>query len=157
MRNYMYYSSCISDMILVAEDDKLVAVTFCGQRYEDKHLKDKGIEKETEVLTETKKWLDHYFSGERMDVCEIPFVLYGTEFQVKVWKELMKIPYGTTVTYGYINQKVGGCPQAVGTAVGKNPISILIPCHRVIGTDGKLHGYAAGLDIKRKLLEIEKG
>lgn len=101
--------------------------------------------------------INEYINGERKNF-SIPFILEGTEFQKKVWNQLIKIPYGTTKTYKQIAELIGNpkACRAVGNANNKNPIAIVVPCHRVIGTNGKLIGYAGGLDMKEKLLEIEK-
>ena len=108
------------------------------------------------IFTETRRWLDLYFSGKKPDF--IPSLNpKGTPFQQKVWQELLKIPYGQTTTYGAIAKRIGcRSAQAVGQAVHRNPIAIIIPCHRVIGADGSLTGYASGLDLKQKLLQIEQ-
>ena len=108
------------------------------------------------IFTETRRWLDLYFSGKKPDF--IPSLNpKGTPFQQKVWQELLKIPYGQTTTYGAIAKRIGcRSAQAVGQAVHRNPIAIIIPCHRVIGADGSLTGYASGLDVKQKLLQIEQ-
>lgn len=105
-----------------------------------------------------EKQLREYFAGERQQF-DLTYDLRGTEFQVRVWKELQKIPYGQTITYGELARRVGGptYSRAVGGANNKNPIGIIVPCHRVIGHDGKLVGYAGGLDMKRKLLQLERG
>lgn len=104
-----------------------------------------------------KKQLEEYYSGNRM-IFELPMNLKGTEFQQKVWKELCKIPYGKTITYKEIARNIGNekAVRAVGTAIGKNPIAIVIPCHRVIGSNGSLTGYAYGIDKKEQLLNLEK-
>ena len=104
-----------------------------------------------------KKQLEEYYSGNRM-IFELPMNLKGTEFQQKVWKELCKIPYGKTITYKEIARNIGNekAVRAVGTAIGKNPIAIVIPCHRVIGSNGLLTGYAYGIDKKEQLLNLEK-
>lgn len=108
------------------------------------------------VLDETRHWLDCYFNGEKPDFT--PQVApFGTLFQRQVWSELMSIPYGQTVTYGDIARRINcKSAQAVGGAVSKNPIAIIIPCHRVVGSDGSLTGYAYGLELKRQLLMLEK-
>ena len=100
--------------------------------------------------------LKEYFAGTRKKF-DVPLDVEGTEFQKRVWKELQKIPYGKTISYKTLSEKLGDVKsiRAVGTANGKNPIAIIIPCHRVIGADGKLIGYAGGLDIKEKLLHLE--
>ncbi|HDR05622.1 MAG TPA: methylated-DNA--[protein]-cysteine S-methyltransferase [Candidatus Marinimicrobia bacterium] len=108
------------------------------------------------LLSQTKKELTEYFSGERKRF-SLPYELSGTPFQMAVWQNLMAIPYGETVSYGKIAAAAGypGAFRAVGTAIGQNPLSILIPCHRVIRKNGELGGYAGGLDKKRFLLELE--
>ncbi len=114
------------------------------------------------VLKRTAQWLDLYFSGREPDF-EIPLHFTGTDFQQEVWQILCTIPYGKTLSYGDIAQRLAQkqgisrmSAQAVGGAVGRNPIAILVPCHRVIGADGSLTGYAAGLDRKKALLRLEK-
>ena len=109
------------------------------------------------VLEKAIKQLDEYFSGQRK-VFELPLNPQGTEFQKKVWGNLLKIPYGQTVSYKRLAEMSGNsfASRAVGMANNKNPIAIIIPCHRVIGADGKLTGYAGGLDLKRELIELEK-
>lgn len=109
------------------------------------------------ILEKTRRWLDCYFNGGEPD--STPQVApSGTQFQRRVWSELMSIPYGKTVTYGDIARRINcRSAQAVGGAVGKNPIAIIIPCHRVIGSDGSLTGYAYGLEYKRQLLKLESG
>ncbi len=114
------------------------------------------------VLKRTAQWLDLYFSGREPDF-KIPLHFTGTDFQQEVWQILCTIPYGKTLSYGDIAQRLAQkqgisrmSAQAVGGAVGRNPIAILVPCHRVIGADGSLTGYAAGLDRKKALLRLEK-
>jgi methylated-DNA-[protein]-cysteine S-methyltransferase len=109
-----------------------------------------------EVLVETKKQLDEYFSGNRK-IFNIPIGLGGTEFQQKVWMAVNEIPFGETTTYMKISQKLGNpaAIRAVGAAIGANPILIILPCHRIIGTNGQLTGYAGGLGRKRSLLDLE--
>ena len=114
------------------------------------------------MFEKTRIWLDAYFSGKRPG--SVPSVApEGSEFQRNVWKALRKIPYGKTVTYGDIAQELADTvpgktvsPRAVGGAVGRNPVSIIIPCHRVTGKNGSLTGYAGGLDRKKRLLDLEK-
>lgn len=107
------------------------------------------------VFTETRCWLDLYFRGEKPDFLP-PLHPHGTPFQLKVWRELLAIPYGQTTSYGEIARRLQcRSAQAIGQAVHRNPIAIIIPCHRVIGANGSLVGYASGLDIKRELLRIE--
>ena len=120
------------------------------------------IQKELPVFNATKTWLDAYFRGQKPDPLALPLAPKGTPFQEMVWKLLLTIPYGTTVSYGHIANEIARqlgkekmSAQAVGQAVGHNPISIIIPCHRVVGADGKLTGYTGGLDKKIWLLEHE--
>ena len=112
---------------------------------------------ETELIRETKRQLDEYFAGKRKDF-DVPTRLNGTEFQKRVWLALRDIPYGKTASYKDVAAAVG-CPKgyrAVGMANNRNPISIIYPCHRVVGSDGSLTGYGGGLDVKAKLLELER-
>ena len=113
-------------------------------------------EGESEIIRETKAQLSQYFSGDRQ-AFNIPVMLVGSGFQKQVWKELEQIPYGRTVSYAELSEKLGNkdAIRAVASANGANAISIIVPCHRVLGSDGKLTGYAGGLAIKKKLLQLE--
>ena len=113
--------------------------------------------KETDLINNTRKQLDEYFAGNRKQF-DIPIKLEGTDFQIKVWKELLKIPYGETCSYLDIAKRIGNpkASRAVGMANNKNKIIIIVPCHRVIGSNKKLVGYACGLEVKEKLLELER-
>ena len=108
------------------------------------------------VLVEAKRQLDEHFAGERTDF-DLPLAPVGTAFQRRVWEELRRIPYGTTTTYGEVAARLGDpkCVRAVGLANGRNPIALVVPCHRVIGSDGKLRGYAGGIERKQRLLALE--
>ena len=109
----------------------------------------------TNIPADIQRWLDCYFSGSRPDYVP-PLKLQGSVFQQRVWRELLAIPYGRTTTYGEIARRIGcRSAQAVGQAVGRNPIAVVVPCHRVVGADGTLTGYAYGLELKRRLLEFE--
>jgi methylated-DNA-[protein]-cysteine S-methyltransferase len=114
------------------------------------------IEKEDYVLEQAKEELEAYFKGERQTF-DIPLLLVGTEFQKNVWKGLMQIPYGRTASYGELARSIGNknAVRAVASAVGANALSLFIPCHRIIGSDGSLSGYAGGLKAKRGLLKME--
>ena len=159
MYKYKEYRSPVGKIILCSYGDALTALFFEGQKYADqytdRYLQGTYCPEGNPVLDRTHVWLDRYFAGERPDPSEIQLAPEGTQFQRKVWDELLKIPYGTTDTYGAIARRLHSGSQAVGGAVGRNPISIIIPCHRVLGADGSLTGYAAGLAVKEKLLEIE--
>lgn len=120
---------------------------------------DGSVEKDTPLISQVAQMLREYFSGERKDFDGLPIAFEGTEFQKKAWNALLTIPFGETRTYKEQAEAVGNIKacRAVGAANGKNPISIIVPCHRVIGSDKSLVGYAGGLDIKRALLELERG
>ena len=155
------YLSPLGNILLAADDIGLTGLWFEGQKYFANTLPDKRIVQETKILTEAKKWLDIYFSGEEPKFTP-PLHPVGTAFRQAVWKILLQIPYGQTVTYGEIAQQLAAeqgistmSAQAVGGAVGHNKISVIIPCHRVIGADGSLTGYAGGIDKKIALLGLE--
>lgn len=154
MKNVFYYDFPIG-RLGIAEDGTGITDIFFPERNSD--LKDTLEEKETELLKEAKKQLDEYFAGTRREF-NLPLSLKGTEFQVKDWEALCTIPYGETRSYKDIAIQIGNpkACRAVGLANNRNPISIVVPCHRVIGKNGKLVGYGGGLDIKVKLLELEK-
>jgi len=144
-----------------AKDGAVCGLWFLGQKYFPAGAEQWIKKTDYPVFISLKAWLREYFAGRKP---EITFKLspVGTDFQQSVWKLLLKIPYGKTTTYGAIAAKLGSkekkaSAQAVGGAVGHNPISVLIPCHRVLGADGSLTGYAGGLDKKQALLKLERG
>lgn len=153
-----YYNSPLGQLTLVADEKALLGAWFVGQKYDLRGFEKAELcEEETLILKAAKKWLDAYFSGEN----PAPFSMLapkGTDFQYQVWEYLLTIPAGEKRTYGQIGAEIS-CKsgQAVGGAVGKNPISIFIPCHRIVGRDGSLTGYAGGLERKTWLLAHEKG
>lgn len=155
MYDYIRYDSPLGTLTIAAEDEAVTALVIDGQQYEDRHLAGEGEECETPVLHAARLWLDAYFAGKNPDVSAIPLSPKGTGFQKRVWQELLSIPYGKTNTYGTIAKRLGSSARAVGSAVGHNPISVIIPCHRVLGADGNLTGYAGGLENKEKLLRLE--
>ena len=141
---------------LCSDGTYLTAVTFAGQNYEDKHIPKDAVSGSCPVLEETKVWLTRYFEGEIPDFLP-PIKPKGSPFQSRVWELLLQIPYGNTITYGELARKLGcKSAQAVGGAVGRNPVSILVPCHRVVGAAGNLTGYAGGVERKGALLKLEK-
>ncbi len=161
MQYISHYHSPLGDILLAADDAGLTGLWFEGQKYFAAGLMPEREEKETPALRRTKDWLDVYFSGREPDFLP-PLHPAGTPFQHMVWEILQKIPYGTTTTYGEIAEEIARqkglasmSAQAVGGAVGHNKISVIIPCHRVLGTDGSLTGYAGGTDKKERLLELE--
>ena len=155
MYNYIRYCSPLGMLTVAAEGGALTALVIDGQKYADRHLDGVGTERETPVLHRARLWLDAYFAGKAPDVSGLPLSPKGTAFQKKVWQELLNIPYGTTDTYGALAARLDSSARAVGSAVGRNPISIIIPCHRVLASDGSLAGYAGGLENKEKLLRLE--
>ena len=150
-----HYASPLGPILLAADETGLTGLWFEGQKYFPSFLGVDYQEKETPVLTETARWLDVYFS--RKDPGFLPPLHpQGSPFRQTVWDILLTIPRGQTITYGEIARRLGvRSAQAVGGAVGHNPISILIPCHRVVGSDGSLTGYAGGFDRKTRLLQLE--
>lgn len=160
-----YYKSPIGNLMLVSDGDNLVGLYIENQKYYLNGIKQELTSKDNlQVFENTKKWLDRYFAKENPSIKEIPLAPIGGEFRQKVWKILCEIPYGKTTTYGEIAKRIAKemdkekmSAQAIGNAVGHNPISIIIPCHRVVGKDGSLTGYAGGIEKKRILLELERG
>ena len=155
------YKSALGNLLLAADDVGLTGLWFEGQKYFANTLPEDYVPQETKILTEAKKWLDVYFSGEEPKFTP-PLHPIGSVFRQEVWKILLQIPYGQTMTYGEIAKQLARMQnvphmsaQAVGGAVGHNGISIIIPCHRVVGTNGSLTGYAGGIDKKVALLEME--
>ena len=152
---YMIYNFEIGDIIIGEENQKIILIDFYNQFLTKKNNND--IKEETIIILKAYTELKEYFEGKRK-VFNIPIELKGTDFQKKVWKELLKIPYGETRSYLDIANYIGNpkASRAVGMANSKNNIMIVIPCHRVIGNNKKLVGYVGGLDIKEKLLNLEK-
>lgn len=156
------YQSPMGDILLAADEIGLTGLWFEGQKYFANTLSDEYISQETSILAEAKRWLDVYFSGEEPNFTP-PLHPIGSPFRQAVWQILLQIPYGQTTTYGEIARQLAEkhgiahmSAQAVGGAVGHNEVSIIIPCHRVVGTNGSLTGYAGGIDKKIRLLELEK-
>ena len=158
------YKSPIGNLLIASKDNKLVGVWMEKQKYYLSNFKEEIVEtKNLEILVKTKKWLDRYFNGENPDINELEINPIGSEFRKSVWEILKNIPYGEVITYNDIAKELARqkeikkmSAQAVGGAVGHNPISIIIPCHRVVGTNGSLTGYAGGIKKKIYLLEHEK-
>ena len=156
------YHSPVGNILLAADDVGLTGLWFEGQKYFALHLDREHEEKEIPFFKTVKEWLDIYFAGKEPDFT-VPLHFTGTDFQKEVWKILSSIPYGQTMTYGEIAKQIAVkrglqhmSAQAVGGAVGHNEISIIVPCHRVVGGNGSLTGYAGGIDKKIKLLQLEK-
>ena len=156
-----HYDSPLGGILLAADEIGLTGLWFDGEKYFADNLPAEHAEQETPILTETKRWLDIYFAGKEPDFLP-PLHPIGSAFRQSVWQILLQIPYGKTTTYGEIARQLAEkqglsrmSAQAVGDAVGHNEISIIIPCHRVVGTNGSLTGYAGGIDKKMKLLKLE--
>ena len=156
------YDSPLGGILLAADESGLTGLWFDGGRYFAEGLPAAQLRQETPVLAEAKRWLDIYFTGREPDFLP-PLHPAGSLFQQAVWALLVQIPYGQTVTYGQLAARLAAergvvrmSAQAVGGAVGRNRISLIIPCHRVLGADGSLTGYAGGLDRKARLLAWER-
>ena len=155
----------IGELLIGSSGDRLCLLWFgtneVGLAVEDmisRKLDAEFVERNDEVLEKTRKQVNEYLSGNRKEF-DIPLLMIGTDFQRRVWKALIRIPYGATSTYGRIAEDIGipRAFRAVGGAAGANPISIIIPCHRVIGSNGGLVGYGGGLPLKKWLLRLEQG
>ncbi len=156
-----HYDSPLGGILLAADEGGLTGLWFDGQKYFARDLPARHTEQDTPILSEARRWLDIYFSGREPDFTP-PLHPIGSAFRQSVWEILLQIPYGHTMTYGEIARQLAEkrgvkavSAQAVGGAVGHNEISVIIPCHRVVGTNGSLTGYAGGIDKKVKLLELE--
>ena len=153
----------LGEVRLRSDGKSLIGLWFVGQVNDAKDNRDIEIKDDLPIFGQVESWLESYFFGEQTPI-KIPLQPKGTMFQERVWKILQEIPYGETMTYGEIAQRIAKekgvatySAQAVGQAVGKNPISILIPCHRVLGKNGALTGYAGGVHRKEQLLNLERG
>ena len=163
MYYYYTYRFPIGKITIASDEKSIVGAWFDKQKYYMDVLKDRGrLEKETDIIKQAKNWLDKYFNKERPLIEELPIEFIGSDFRKQIWGILAKIPYGEVITYGDIAKQIAEkngmktmSAQAVGGAVGHNPISIIIPCHRVVGRNESLTGYAGGMEIKEMLLRHE--
>ncbi|MBU5435653.1 methylated-DNA--[protein]-cysteine S-methyltransferase [Pseudoflavonifractor sp. MSJ-37] len=156
-----HYASPLGGILLSADDEGLTGLWFDGEKYFAHGLDPQHEERETPILAETKRWLEIYFSGREPDFLP-PLHPIGSPFRQAVWKLLLEIPYGQVTSYGDLARAIAAqqglahmSAQAIGGAVGHNMISIVIPCHRVVGTSGSLTGYAGGIQKKLELLRLE--
>ena len=162
MENIEYYASPLGRIVIASDSSCLHGLWFEGQKYFPASIS--GAERKPNSITElVSGWLDLYFDGKKPEISRLPLEPQGSEFRRNVWGLLCLIPYGRVTTYGEIAAELARrhglermSAQAVGGAVGHNPISIIIPCHRVIGSGGALTGYAGGLDRKSRLLSLEQ-
>ena len=155
------YLSPLGEMLIASDKNGVAGIWFKYEKYYAQCLDKNSTPKETPVISEVKHWLDLYFDGTEPDF-QPPIHMIGTPFQVEVWNILREIPYGTTITYNQIAKRISESrgiermsAQAVGSAVGRNNINIIVPCHRVVGTNNSLAGYAGGIDRKIALLKLE--
>ena len=163
----MYYSTTYASPVgvvtLACCEDNLVGLWTQGQKYHGDTIPEAMTKKnDIALFDDAKRWLDRYFAGEKPDISGLPLAPIGGAFRQSVWRILCEIPYGKVITYGGIAKKVAVemgresmSSQAVGGAVGHNPISIIIPCHRVVGSNGSLTGFSGGIQMKVRLLELE--
>lgn len=156
------YNSPFGEITIASDGDNVIGIWFDRQKYFAATLDENYSEKELPIFYHVKKWLDAYFNGEKPKMT-LPIKLEGSQFQLVVWQILLSIPYGQTMTYGEVamrvSEKLGMASmsaQAVGNAVGHNPICIVVPCHRVVGVGGKMVGYAGGIERKIGLLKLEQ-
>jgi len=161
--NIQYYKTKYAHFILGSFDNKLCLLDFRYRKMRSsvdnrlqKGLKAEFVEQDDPILQETRKQIDEYFNMQRKEF-DIPLLTVGSDFQKDVWTMLLKVPYGTTSTYAQLAQAIGNekAVRAVANANGANAISLVIPCHRIIGSDGTLTGYGGGLALKEKLLKLE--
>jgi methylated-DNA-[protein]-cysteine S-methyltransferase len=152
---YQYMDSPVDPLLLAADEEGLLLIEFHTPRHPMSRLQD-WVEGDNPILEATRKQLDEYFTGSRKEF-DLPLSPQGTPFQKEVWHTLATIPYGHTISYAQLAQRVGKptAMRAVGAANGRNPLPIVLPCHRVIGADGSLTGFGGGLPTKQFLLQLE--
>jgi methylated-DNA-[protein]-cysteine S-methyltransferase len=156
MNSYSILKSPVGDLLLVADETHLLGIYFSGEKHAPA-TRDWKRNPNHAVLKQTARELDEYFNGTRTTF-SVPLRYDGTKFQKEIWRRISQISFGKTISYTELAKRAGApsARRAAGRATGQNPLSIIIPCHRVVGRNGGLHGYAGGLDRKRRLLEIEK-
>lgn len=157
------FDSPVGKITMAAEEESLIGLWFEGQNYFESTISEKITKNDNlKIFMDARNWLDRYFAKKRPAISELPLLPSGSDFRKSVWRILCKVPYGEVTTYGKVACEIANergmakmSAQAIGGALAHNPISIIIPCHRVVGTDGSLIGYAGGIDRKIKLLECE--
>lgn len=152
-----FYSSPVGVLTLISDGTNLTHIILEKESYYQNIKKEAKTNDNLEIFKQTKTWLDKYFNKEKPNIDDLKLKLEGTPFQINVWNALKTISYGQTVTYGFVAQKINSktSARAVGCAIGHNPIPIIIPCHRVVGTNNNLTGFTGGIDVKIKLLKLE--
>ena len=156
MTRFARYESPLGPMFATAEDDGITHIEFVGAKYAPEARAEWIEDPEAPDLAACGTQLAEYFAGKRTEF-DLPLAPQGSEFQQRVWREIARVPYGRTISYAELAQRAGapGQARAAGAATGRNPVSLVIPCHRIVGSDGSLTGYAGGLERKRGLLELE--
>ena len=156
MIRYARYQSPLGPVIAIANEHGITHIDFVGAKYARAIAPDWVEDPQSPALRACLAQLAQYFAGERTTF-ELPLAPEGSSFQQRVWQEIARVPYGKTITYGELAKRAGapGQARAAGAATGRNPIGVVIPCHRIMGADGSLTGYAGGLERKRGLLELE--
>lgn len=157
MTPYTTLETPLYDLLLVANPTELIGIYFSGCAHAPTLRNDWVLDSRHAVLKQAQEQLEDYLKGTRTSF-SLPLHLIGTDFQQRVWREIARIPFGQTITYSELAERAGAphAIRAAGTATGQNPVSIIIPCHRVVGKNGSLRGYAGGLERKRHLLELEQ-
>ena len=156
MTRYARFTTPLGTILATAEGGSLTSVNFVGAKYTPHAGADWTEDPDGAPLKECARQLGEFFAGKR-ECFDLPLAPAGTQFQQRVWREIARVPFGGTITYAQLAARAGapGSARAAGAATGRNPIAIVVPCHRIVGTDGRLTGYAGGLERKMKLLEIE--
>jgi methylated-DNA-[protein]-cysteine S-methyltransferase len=156
MTRYAKFTTPLGTVQATAEDGFLTSVDFIDAKYAKPIAADWAEDPDATPLKECAQQLREYFDGQR-ESFDLPTLPVGTAFQQRVWREISRVPFGATITYSELAKRsgAGGSARAAGAATGRNPIAVIVPCHRIVGADGSLTGYAGGLERKTKLLEIE--
>ena len=156
MIRFARYESPLGPMFATAEEDGITHIEFVGAKYAPEARADWIEDPQAPDLAACGMQLAEYFAGKRTEF-DLPLAPQGSDFQQRVWREIARVPYGKTISYGELAARAGapGQARAAGAATGRNPVSLVIPCHRIVGSDGSLTGYAGGLERKRELLELE--
>ena len=156
MTEICYMDSPVGRLTLAAREGRITGLWLENQRHYGAGLPSDARENPNAApFAQAREWLQKYFAGEAPDAARLPLAPQGTDFQRRVWQALRQIPHGQTASYGQLAQALGSSPRAVGNAVGRNPISILITCHRLLCAHGELTGYAGGIESKKRLLRLE--
>jgi methylated-DNA-[protein]-cysteine S-methyltransferase len=158
MTAYSFHETSIGELLLLSREGKLTGLYFADQPHAPRPGRDWLRQDDAAIFAPTRRQLDEYTKGGRKNF-DLPTALSGTPFQLQVWREIARIPFGRTISYGELAARIGAprAVRAVGAAAGRNPLCWIVPCHRVVGKDGRLAGYAGGISRKRLLLDFEAG